>query len=484
MNHSLERVLLKCSKVAARAANEQEALQSACDVLVESGRFRGASIGFHQAGKHQGSKSNQCFLLRVDGQDLGALTLSCADPDAFEPTLVEQVGDWCEGFAPLIAAARRRALHGRSNAWQAAGSDVEELRRTEAALRRSEAFLAKAQSLSSTGSFGWTASTNGMVWSEQTFRVFGYERAGVTPTWEQIFQRLHREDLPGAHAMVEGARRDGADFEGEFRLVMADGARKHVRIVAQAIGCPMTGEFVGAVMDITAAKEMAQALAFRDQVMAILGHDLRNPLSGVLGIVGLAGLDKELPGKTREMMAQIGKAAGRMREMIETLLDFTQTQFAGKLPISRSAIDLRELCAQVVEELTAGHPRRTIAVEAHGDATGRWDAGRVAQVVSNLLGNALTHGDPVAPVRLSIESDRHSVALKVHNQGPAIEREQIPVLFEPFRRGAHAGDGAASRGLGLGLHIARQIVTAHGGSISVQSTATEGTTFCVALPRG
>jgi signal transduction histidine kinase len=480
---SIALVLLECNSAAARAANEQEALQSICDLFVERGVFRGASIGWNQAGKHKGSTASHCFLLNVEGQQLGALTVSSADPDAFEPALVAQLTEWCDSFALLIAAARRRALHGRTaNADYQPSSDIEDLRRTEAALRRSEAFLAKAQRLSLTGSFSWTTSTGIVVWSDETFRIFAYEPERTTPTLEHIFHRVHREDVARARDIFACAKRDGEDFETQLRLVMPDGSVKHIHIVAQAIGCPTTGEFVGAVMDISAARELEQALAFRDQVMGIVGHDLRNPLSAVHGIVGLAQLDDGLTPTARGQLAQIDRAASRMHEMIETLLDFTQTRFAGKLPISPAPTDLHKLCARVVEELVVGHPRRTIALEAHGDASGTWDPGRIAQVVSNLVGNALTHGDSGAPVRLSIEGEAGGVMLKVHNRGPAITPGLLPILFEPFRRGT-SPDAPGPRGLGLGLHIAKQIVIAHGGTISVQSSAEEGTTFCVALPR-
>lgn len=477
---SVALVLNKCNRNVSRASNVEDALQSVCDSLVEEGHFSGASIGFCQAGKHRGTSSNQCFLLRIDGQLLGALTVSSVDPDPFTPELVELFQDWCEAFAQLLVVARRRALHGRANAWSEQASDLEELRRTETALRRSEAFLAKAQRLSATGSLSWTTSTGPVVWSDETRRIFGYDRGPALPTLLELLERVDPADRDRAREVFEGAARDGQDIDFEARLLMADGSRKYVRIVAQAIGCPVTGEFVGAVMDITAAKEMTEALAFRDQVMGILGHDLRNPIAGILGIVGLTKLSPLSP-SLLEKLDHIERSARRMSEMIEAILDFTRTRFAGRLPISPAPVDLRELCGHVVDELTAGHPGRAITVETRGDATGRWDPGRLAQVVSNLVGNALLHGDSTTPVRLSIKGDTEVVVLAVNNQGRTINEELIPVVFEPFRR----GEGASARpgGIGLGLHIVKQIVTAHGGSVSVRSSAEEGTTFYVVLPR-
>jgi PAS domain S-box-containing protein len=365
--------------------------------------------------------------------------------------------------------------------WIGANHDVEDFKQTEEALRRSEAFLAKAQRLSLTGSFAWNTATGDIVWSDETYRVFGVDRVSTAPTLELVLRLAHPDDLAAVREQIDRVSRERGDFEAQFRLRMPDGSVKHIHVVAQAVSGPGASEFVGAVMDVTAAREMAQALAFRDQVMGILGHDLRNPLGAVLGIAGLAQRDGSLSEIARRHVAQIERAALRMAELIETLLDFTRTRFAGKLPISPTHADLGELCRRVVAELTAGNPHRTIDLEARGDARGEWDPGRIAQLVSNLVGNALTHGDPCAPVRLSIEGERE-VRLKVHNRGPAIVPELIPVLFEPFRRGSRA-DASGPRGLGLGLHIAKQIAVAHGGSISVCSSPDEGTTFCVELPR-
>jgi signal transduction histidine kinase len=128
-----------------------------------------------------------------------------------------------------------------------------------------------------------------------------------------------------------------------------------------------------------------------------------------------------------------------------------------------------------------GSPDRRIELEVLGDAHGTWDPGRMAQVISNLVSNAVAHGAPYAPVTVQIDAtgDDH-VDLSVHNEGPPIPPELLPVLFEPFRRGT--GD-KSPRGLGLGLYIVRQLVEAHGGTVDVRSTAPEGTTFTIELQR-
>jgi signal transduction histidine kinase len=139
------------------------------------------------------------------------------------------------------------------------------------------------------------------------------------------------------------------------------------------------------------------------------------------------------------------------------------------------------LCEEVVEEMKQAHPDRAIRVEAAGDLRGDWDPDRVEQVISNLIGNAVTHG--TGPVRVTGRDEGDEVVTTVHNQGPAIPAAAIPTLFEPFTRPAPAAEGARRKGLGLGLFIAGEIVQAHGARISVTSTAGEGTTFTIRWPR-
>jgi PAS domain S-box-containing protein len=241
---------------------------------------------------------------------------------------------------------------------------------------------------------------------------------------------------------------------------------------------------VGASVDVTderkAQQELAEALGFREQMMGVLGHDLRNPLSAVRGLSGVLLMQDDLPAKALESLQRIDLSARRMGEMIETLLDFTQSRFHGSLPVERREMDLVEVTRNAVEELRASHAGREILLEAPEVLHGAWDAARMAQVVSNLVGNALTHGAAEAPVELSLTNGGGDAVLRVSNRGNPIPPELLARLFEPFRRGQANGHGA--RSLGLGLYIVREIVKAHGGSISVDSDS-DATVFSVRLGR-
>jgi signal transduction histidine kinase len=136
---------------------------------------------------------------------------------------------------------------------------------------------------------------------------------------------------------------------------------------------------------------------------------------------------------------------------------------------------------RVVDEVRLVWPERRITLHASGDGQGAWDEGRLAQVVTNLVGNALQHSPEGTPVRVSTQGEGPSVLLEVHNEGVPIPAELLPVLFEPYRQGPEAGTGRGS--LGLGLFITRQIVLGHGGTLDARSSAEEGTTFTVRLPR-
>jgi signal transduction histidine kinase len=171
-----------------------------------------------------------------------------------------------------------------------------------------------------------------------------------------------------------------------------------------------------------------------------------------------------------------------MARMIDQILEWTRLRAgAGWIALERAACDLGSITDEVVTELRARKGDAPLVIETRGDLRGRWDADRLAQVVSNLVGNALDHASrPGASVTL--EGEGADVKLAVGNDG-LVDAQLLPVIFEPFH-GRAFGARAKGRGLGLGLYITRQIVLAHGGRLELEQGPGERVTFTVTLPRG
>ncbi len=169
-----------------------------------------------------------------------------------------------------------------------------------------------------------------------------------------------------------------------------------------------------------------------------------------------------------------------MSRMIEQLLDYTRVRSATGIPITTGLADMFAICRDTLEELQAAHPDRVIELSVSGSGAGQWDADRMSQVFSNLIGNALAYGDPAEAIHVALDGDGDRLACEVHNVGPSIPAGALPHIFHPFReRGDHRGSG----GLGLGLFITREILKAHGGEITVQSSDLSGTTFRWTIPK-
>lgn len=218
-----------------------------------------------------------------------------------------------------------------------------------------------------------------------------------------------------------------------------------------------------------------------DQFLAVLGHDLRNPLGAISMSAGL--IARRADHTNSKAGSLILTSTERMKRMVDDLLDLTRTRLGSGIPIAPEPTDLKLLCEEVVAELEAFYPDRPMELHADGDLRGSWDRDRLAQVLSNLVGNALQYGARDRPIGVTAREDGETVVIEVHNEGRPIPPAMLANIFEPMVRevGRREGD-KLSRSLGLGLHIAREIVLAHGGTVSVKSTGREGTTFCVRLP--
>jgi two-component system sensor histidine kinase/response regulator len=227
---------------------------------------------------------------------------------------------------------------------------------------------------------------------------------------------------------------------------------------------------------VAEANRAAETSRLKDRFIGILGHDLRNPLTAISNSAHLLLRDPNLPEKNLNAAARILRASDRMAHMIGDVLDFTRGQLGGGIPVERADADLAEICHRVVDEIKAVHPQREIVLSTRGDLFGQWDGARLEQVVSNLVGNAVHHGQ--GSILVEAVGEERQVVLRVRNGGPPIPAEELPSIFEAFIRGPN--DRRRAEGLGLGLYIVKEIVRAHGGIVEVVSNETEGTTFaCV-----
>jgi signal transduction histidine kinase/CheY-like chemotaxis protein len=325
-----------------------------------------------------------------------------------------------------------------------------------------------------------------------TLRLFGASsKDELKASLEKVFRPestpVLREELL---ALADGARLFAADAP---LRTLSGGSVDVAFTLAAAPGDESYDRVFLTLTDLSARKlaererearidEMERAVRFGEMFAAIVGHDLRNPLSAITTSAGVIAARAESE-KSARQARQVVSAAMRMERMITQLLDFTRVRLGGGLPLERTRVDLPEVARPIIEELEPVHQRQ-IRLRSTGDVAGNWDRDRLSQMLSNLAANACQHGTPGSPIDVSLDGTRPDrVRIEVHNEG-VIPDDLLPNMFEPLRsmtdRRAHRG---SSSGLGLGLYITQQIALAHGGSIAVESTEAAGTRFTVELPR-
>jgi signal transduction histidine kinase len=223
----------------------------------------------------------------------------------------------------------------------------------------------------------------------------------------------------------------------------------------------------------------------KEMFLAILGHDLRTPLGAVLTSARFMLETQELKEPSLTLTSRIASSSTRMVHMVGALLDFTRSRLGGGIPIEREPMTMGKVVHDVVEEIRAAHPSRTVEIDARGEQQGEWDGARISQALTNLVVNALEHGSKATPVTVETRGDERELTITVHNHGRAITADRLTGIFNPMKpRGMteETAAGGPHGNLGLGLYIAERIVHAHQGHIEVESSEEHGTTFTVHLP--
>ena len=243
-------------------------------------------------------------------------------------------------------------------------------------------------------------------------------------------------------------------------------------------------EAIDQALQESAIRFADQSNRTRDTFLAILGHDLRSPLATMT----MAGAFLVRPtidqANAIQIGARIARSAASMTTMVNDLLEYARTQLGGAIPIRPALADIVEICQLALEGASAAHPDCVFQLEVAGESIGDYDKARLAQVFSNLLNNAAQYKSDKHPVTISAFGDKEATIVQVKNYGPEIPRALLAAIFDPLVQLSVADDqkGPATTSLGLGLFIAREITTSHGGTIDVKSSEEGGTIFSVRLP--
>ncbi|SDU44319.1 MULTISPECIES: sensor histidine kinase [Pseudomonas fluorescens group] len=224
--------------------------------------------------------------------------------------------------------------------------------------------------------------------------------------------------------------------------------------------------------------------ASRNVFLGILGHDLRTPLGAILLGADMLRRTENVDPRTGKLARQIYASVQRATQIVGDLLDLTRCQIGPGIPVKKVQIDLNPLCERVVEEIRAFHPQANVLFDAKEPVMGAFDGARMEQVFSNIISNAVTHGDNQFPVSVELQAREDCAVFTVHNGGEPIPEDVLPFIFNPMGRFSQRSvvDHGPVAGLGLGLFIASEIVASHAGSIEVSSDLPGGTVFCVKLP--
>jgi NO-binding membrane sensor protein with MHYT domain/signal transduction histidine kinase len=363
----------------------------------------------------------------------------------------------------------------------------------EKKLQQSEAYLSEAQRLSHTGSFGWRVSTGEIIWSEETFRIFQYDRA-TKPTVELILQRVHPEDAALVKQTIERAAQDGKDFDHEYRLVMPDSSVKYVHVVAHALGNESGNvEFVGAVMDVTGRKQAEEALrqaqtdlehvsrvTILGELTASLAHEVNQPIAAAVTDANtcLRWLTRGQPDleEARAAVQRVVKDGTRAAEIINRI----RLLFKKGTP-HLELVDVNEVIPWMISLLYGEAARYNISVRAEladlppvmGDPV------QLQQVMMNLIMNSIDAMKDVDGTReLVIKSHRtenEQVLVSVNDTGVGLPQDHADQIFNAFYT-------TKSHGTGLGLRISRSIIESHGGRLWAGNNSPRGASFHFTLP--
>ena len=371
--------------------------------------------------------------------------------------------------------------------------DVTDRRRAEAEVRAGEERLRMALAAAQAGVWAWEVATGAVAWSPENYALHGYDPASGPPAYADWGEGVHPDDRKRVDAAVADAVAGRTpEFRSEFRVVHPTRGDRWLlglgRVEFAATGAPV--RMVGINLDITDRKRTEQALAEqdvrKDEFLATLAHELRNPLAPIRSGVAVLRMTcaSDQSDQTEKMLGVIDRQLGHMVNLVDDLLDVSRVR-TGKITLRTERVTIREAVDAAVEAcrptidakrhaLEMSFPAEPLAVA--GDKT------RLVQVVANLLTNAAKYSEPGGRIQVTVGRDGGEVLVRVSDTGMGIARETLPTLWDMFTQVRDTLDKAQG-GLGIGLSLVKKLVEMHGGTVAAESAGVgHGSTFTVRLP--
>jgi PAS domain S-box-containing protein len=374
-------------------------------------------------------------------------------------------------------------------------ADLTSLARQSGELRRSEAYLEEAQRLSHTGSFGWNVSTSEITWSEESFRIFGYDKAPFV-SFDMILARAHPDDRALVEQTLDHASSERKDFDYEYRLLMPDGSIKHVHVVAHAVGDQTDHkEFIGAVMDVTRARQLEEQMhqartelahvarvAALGELTAAIAHEVNQPLAAVVasGRACMRWLAGERPNleearSSVKLMIDSGNRAGEVISRLRAMVK--------KSPTRRDLLNINDAIKDVIV-LTGAEAQRnrvSLRTELSNDLPlVLADRIQLQQVILNLIMNAIEAMAGIDQTQRKVlvtsrGDGPEAVLVEVRDWGTGLEGVALDRLFDAFYT-------TKRDGMGIGLAVSRTIAESHGGKLRAMPNVPQGALFQFRLP--
>jgi PAS domain S-box-containing protein len=335
--------------------------------------------------------------------------------------------------------------------------------------------LAEAQQLAHLGSWHWDVTTGHVEWSDEMYRIHGYEPRSVSIATDRLASRIHPDDIAEASAGINAAVATGGEYTGEYRILLPDGSVRwlHTRGRALRDDSGAVVALVGTAQDVTEARRLDR---LRTEFVANAAHELRTPLTTVSGMATLLASRRQQLGE-RELDAAfdaLGRQGQRARQLVTSLLDLSRLD-AGRVPVQLAPV---EVSRAVVAALETAPPPVTahVTVEVDPGLTALADTDRLGEILVNLFANAYRYGGPAVTIRGTTVGEE--VRISVSDDGNGVPADLLGELFQPFSRSAAV---TGTPGSGLGLAISHRLAAALGGRLTYEPAQPHGATFAVAL---